>query len=276
VDTLFDLPRTRVLLDAVAGLSRGPISTLVNTHHNGDHVFGNQLVEGATIVGHRRCLEELEKAATPEFLKQVLQAEGDEGAIGYLKRAFAPFDFSGITITPPTVTFDDTYSVDLDGKRIDLYYFGPGHTLGDIVAFVPDDGVLYAGDLLFLGSTPLLWEGSLSNWISAVDRMLELGPRTVVPGHGPVTGPEGLVEMQGYLRLVVEDGARLRAEGLSAMEAALRIDVGPYRDWVDSERIALNMLRLYLELDGNPPETPIDAFEAFGAMAEVADARSRR
>lgn len=273
VDTFFDLALTRRLLAAVGETAGVPIRTLVNTHHNGDHCYGNQLVQGATIVGHRNCRDEMVRGGPPTLLAGIRDAPGDSGAIGYLRRVFAPFDFSGIEIVPPQVVFDDEHSVALDGRELRLLHFGPGHTLGDIVVWVPDEGVLYAGDLLFCGSTPLVWEGSLTNWMRAIDAMAALGPEVVVPGHGPVTDVDGLREMRGYLERVVALGRGLKAQGFEPLEAARRFDPGPYRAWLDSERIVLNFMRLWLELDGQPPETRVDAMQAFAGMAELASSR---
>jgi glyoxylase-like metal-dependent hydrolase (beta-lactamase superfamily II) len=275
IDTLFDLRLTGAMLDAIRETTALPIATLVNTHHNGDHCYGNQLLPRATIVGHRRCREEILRGLPPSALAAARQG-GDTPVALYLQRAFASFDFSGIELTPPTVVFDDALTVFAEGVEVRLMHFGPGHTLGDIVAFVPSDGVLYAGDLLFRGSTPLVWEGSISNWIDAIDRMLALGATTVVPGHGPVCGPEGLSDMQAYLRLVQERGRQLRAEGLEPFEAARKFDAGPWRDWLDSERIVLNFMRLWRELDGEPPDSRVDTMQAFAGMAELAATRGRQ
>lgn len=270
IDTFFDLPNTRELLTAVEATTDRPLTTLINTHHNGDHVWGNELVGAATIVSHRRCREELLKAPPPDFLVNVMQGPGDGGAVRYLQDAFSRFDFTGITVTPPTLVFDDALSLFLDGREIQLLHFGPAHTLGDVMVYVPEDKVLYAGDLLFLGSTPLSWEGSILNWIDAIDRMLALDVQTVVPGHGPVCGPDGLREMQDYLRLVADQARRMHGAGESAVDAAYKIDLGPYQHWVDSERIVLNCMRLFLEFNGEPPETTIDVFEVFGNLAQYA------
>lgn len=270
VDTFFDLPRTRDLLDGIRSTTDRPINTLVNTHHNGDHVWGNQLISGATIVGHRQCRTELLKGGPPELLAQIVQAPDDGGPVSYMKDAFRAFDFTGITVTPPTVVFDARMSLFQDDREIRLMHFGPAHTLGDVVIYVPDDRVLYAGDLLFLGSTPLLWEGSILNWIATIDELLSLDVQTVVPGHGPVCGPDGLREMQDYLRLIVREGRALHDAGVAPLDAAYRIDLGPYESWVDKERITVNLTRLYMELEGQPPETPLDPVEVFSGMAQYA------
>ena len=208
IDTFFDLKNTQELLDAVRSVTDKPITKVVNTHHNGDHCFGNQLVEGATIIGHHRCRTEMLTAASPALMAGLNEAP-DEGPTGYLKRAFSAFDFTGITIVPPTVTFEDRLWLHPGGTSVRLEYFGPCHTLGDIVAYVPDDDVLFAGDIAFIGSTPLVWEGSLLNWIETTHRIAALKPRVIVPGHGPVTDIDGLRSMGAYLGHVVAQGAEL-------------------------------------------------------------------
>ena len=269
VDTFFDLAITRELLDAVGKTVDRPIRRLVNTHHNGDHCWGNQLVEGAAIIGHSRCREGM-LAVPPAFLAAAKASDDDSATVRYFKRAFEPFDFGGIDVTPPTITFDDNLSLYLGPREIRLLYFGPCHTLGDVAVWMPDERVLFCGDLLFYGSTPLVWEGSLHNWIDTVDALLELQPDVVVPGHGPVTDAGGLRAMQDYLRLVVNEGRRLKERGLSPLDAAREVDLSDYADWKDSERIALNFMRLWLELDGRPAEEPVNTGEAFGAMAALA------
>lgn len=272
VDTFFDLPNTRELLDAVHTATDRPIRTLVNTHHNGDHTFGNQLVEGATIVGHTRCRDELLSGPSAAVLAAASDAADEPGAAGYLKRAFAPFDFTGIDVVPPTVTFEDALSLHSGDREIRLMYFGPCHTLGDIAVWVPDERVLFAGDLAFIGSTPLVWEGSLTNWIATVDRLLSLEPEVIVPGHGPVTDGEGLRSMDGYLRLVVTEGSKLKDAGLTPQQAAPEIDLGAYAQWKDPERLVLNLMRLWHELDGLPADSRVDVLEAFAGMDAYARA----
>ena len=269
VDTFMDLPKTTELLDAIRTVTDRPIRTVVNTHHNGDHTWGNQLVEGAKIVGHHRCRTEIITGTQPSMLATLQGADGN-GAVGYMKQAFSSFDFSGITAVPPTVTFEDRLWLHPGGVGVRLEYFGPCHTLGDIVAFVPDDRVLFAGDLAFIGSTPLVWEGSLLNWIDTVDRMISLKPSVIVPGHGPITDAEGLRAMQGYLSHLVTSGAALKDKGLSPIEAAREIDIGAYSEWKEPERLVMNLMRLWLELDGKRATERINGMEAFEQMAVLA------
>jgi cyclase len=275
IDTFFDLANTRELLDAVRSVTDLPIRKVVNTHHNGDHCWGNQLVEGATVIGHHRCRTELLTSASPALLAGLTAADGNgSGALSYLKRAFAPFDFNGIDIVAPTVTFEDRLWLHPGGTSVRLEYFGPCHTLGDIVAWVPEERVLFAGDIAFIGSTPLVWEGSLLNWVETIGRILAMKPRAIVPGHGPVTDVDGLRAMEAYLGHVIAKGAELKEKGLTPFEAARDLDIGAYAEWKDSERLVLNLMRLWLELDGKRPSERIDAMSAFGAIADLATERA--
>jgi cyclase len=272
IDTFMDLRNTRELLDSIEYATDRPVRNLVNTHHNADHTWGNQLVEGARVIGHHRCRAELITGTQPTMLAALSNADGVDGALGYMKEAFAPFDFTGIDLTPPTVTFEDRLWLHPGGIGVRLEYFGPCHTLGDIVAWVPDERVLFAGDIAFIDSTPLVWEGSIFNWIETVEALVALRPEVIVPGHGPVTDVNGLRSMEAYLRHLVSEGAKLKEKGLTPLEASYEIDLGPYADWKEPERIVLNLMRLWLELDGERASTRIDGMDAFAAMASFAAA----
>jgi cyclase len=154
------------------------------------------------------------------------------------------------------------------GREVTLFHYGPAHTLGDAVAWVPDERVLFTGDLLFLDVCPLIWDGTATRWLAALDAMLTLDPAVVVSGHGPVAGADGLRVLAGYFRLLLDQARTLHDAGVPAEEAVARLDLGDYARWVDIERTALNLLQAYRELDG--VEEPVDAFTGFAAMAEMA------
>jgi cyclase len=263
VDTFFDLPHTHRLLHEL------PVQPtfVVNTHYNGDHCWGNELAVGARIVAHEQCREQLVNGPQPALLAGLLAGDsGGDPTVSYVQRAMRRFDFDGITVTPPTEVFDGpSHSLDIGGRAVQLFHYGPAHTLGDCVVWVPDVRVLFAGDLAFWKVCPLVWDGTVTNWLRALDEMLALGPAVVVPGHGPVGGPEVLQELAGYFRLVAEQGKVLHDEGVPVDEAATRLDLGPYASWVDIERTALNVLQVYRELDGDTTE--LTALEAFARMA---------
>jgi len=122
------------------------------------------------------------------------------------------------------------------------------------VVHVPDAGVLFGGDLLFIGCTPIVWAGPIANWIVACDAMIAFDAPTVVPGHGPVTDPDGIRAVRGYLAHVAKEAEAAYRKGLSFVEAAQTIDLGEYATWLDAERVVPNVYRRYRELD--PDHTP--------------------
>lgn len=274
VDTLFDLPLTREMLAAMrdAAPAAEQIDTLVNTHANGDHCYGNELVAGAEIIASSACAEEMGDTP-PAALAQLVKTIGaQDTALGrWTRESFGAFEFDGITLTPPSRVFDGALELRVGDKRVELIEVGPAHTRGDVIVHVPDERVVYTGDILFIEGTPIVWEGPVSNWIDACDRIAALGAERIVPGHGPITDSRGAEAVKAYLAFV-HDAARERFEGgLSAAEAARDIELGEFAGWSDAERLAVNVDTVYREL-GAPGER--DLVGLFALMGELA-ARAR-
>ena len=261
VDTLFDLPLTRQMLAAMAPITDGaPITDAVITHSNGDHTHGNQLLDPAVRIIAAKCTaEEIAHDVPPEML--ALAQVGDLGpvATAWARERFGPFDFSGIRLRNADATFDDELTIDVGGRTVTLLNLGPAHTGADTVVHVPDAGVLFAGDLLFIGGTPIVWAGPIANWIAACDTMLGLNAPTVVPGHGPVTDADGIRAVRGYLVHVTEQADAAFRDGLSFQQAADAIDLGAYADWLDAERVVVNVYQRYRELGADMPQLPTTA-----------------
>ncbi len=268
VDTLFDLSLTRTMLAEIAGRVGKPIKRVVNTHHNGDHCWGNQLVAEAEIIGHSRFREEMLKM--PPEMTQALKSmpAEDEGAAA-LQHALAPFDFSGIELTPPTLLFDENLTLFVGELEVRLLHVGPAHTSTDVIVYVPQERVLYAGDIIFRLCTPIGWEGTFEKWIQALNRIIEINPDQIVPGHGPLCGIEGAVEMREYFQYVYREARSWFERGASPAEAAKSIDPGPYAGWTEPERIIFNVSRAYREFKQESPDTPIDLFEMAETMAAI-------
>ena len=273
VDTLFDLKLTAEMLAAMrdAAPAAHDIDTLVNTHANGDHCYGNQLVADATIITSAATAEELAEVS-PAMMAGMLENADQMGEAGaFFKQVFGPFDFTGIEIPPVSQTFSGELTVKVGDKSVELIEVGPAHTKGDVLVHVPEDGVVFTGDILFIDGTPIRWEGPVGNWIRACDRIEELGAAVIVPGHGPITDRSGARAVRDYL-VYVRDEARERFDaGLSADEAVKDIALGRYASWGDAERIAVNVYTLYREFSGSDERA--NAVELFGLMAAIASAR---
>ena len=190
-------------------------------------------------------------------------------------RLLGDWDFAGIELTPPTTLLDERLELDLDGVRVELLWVGPAHTAGDVIVHLPAERVVFTGDVLFRLCTPIGWEGTFAGWNAALERIVALDPAVVVPGHGPLCGVEGPREMQAYLRYVRAEARRSFDAGLPALEAARRLDLGPYAGWTEPERVLFNVERAYREFRGEPYDAPIDVTALFRGMFELRASRAR-
>jgi glyoxylase-like metal-dependent hydrolase (beta-lactamase superfamily II) len=274
VDTLFDLDLTARMLDSMSAQTSGaPVDTVVNTHANGDHCYGNGEVTrrfaDVEIVASSACAEEMGEVP-PAMLAALSDAPGDVGEL--FRGFFGEFNFDGIEMEMPTRTFDGRTELDVAGRHVELIEVGPAHTRGDTLVHVPDARTVYTGDILFIDGTPIVWAGPLSNWVTACDLMLEMDVETVVPGHGPITDKSGIAAVRDYLAFVdAEAGGRYEA-GLDAFDAAHEIArlIGAddrFASWGEFGRIAVNVETVYRGLDPSH-ETP-DVIEQFRRMAAL-------
>ena len=270
VDTLFDLHLTREMLATMTPhTATAPIATLLNTHANGDHCYGNQLVTGAEIIASEATAHEMAEVP-PAMLHALNTAPGEVGAL--FRHFFGAFDFDGIDVAMPTRTFHGRLDVEVGGRAVELIEVGPAHTRGDTIVYVPDAKTVYTGDILFIGGTPIVWAGPLSNWVAASDLMLGMDIETVVPGHGPLTDKAGVASVRDYLAFVDEAATGRHAAGLDAWDAAREIaqEIGAreeFRGWSEFGRIAVNVDTAYRSLD--PAYVAPNVVEQFRRMAEL-------
>jgi glyoxylase-like metal-dependent hydrolase (beta-lactamase superfamily II) len=274
VDTLFDVPLTREMLAAMKRAeprAAAKIGTLVNTHHNGDHCFGNECCEGAEIIAHTLAREAMAHEG-PQRLALMMDAAPSLGETGaFLTRCFGAFDFKGVTQTLPTTTFETEITRQVGSKTVHIMHVGPAHTPGDALVHVPRDRTVFTGDILFIEGHPVMWEGPVGNWIAACERILDMDVETVVPGHGPITDQRGVTAVRDYLVYIRDEAAKRYEAGLSAFDAARDIDMSDYDSWGDGERIVVNVATLYKEFSGE--RTANDAAALFGQMARLATDR---
>jgi len=270
VDTLFDLELTSDMLRKMRAAEplAADIGVLVNTHANGDHCHGNELVVGAEIIASNASAAEMAELP-PEAMAELMAHADDLGPLGdYFRHCFGHFRFDGIRFTPPTRTFDGELDLRVGDKPIRLVEVGPAHTRGDVLVHSPEDSVVFTGDILFIESTPIMWQGPVANWIEACNLIDDMEANLVVPGHGPITDKHGVAQVRHYLQFV-RDQARARYDaGLTAFEAARDIELSEYSAWSDPERIAVNVDSLYREFAGDEART--DLLELMRQMAALA------
>jgi glyoxylase-like metal-dependent hydrolase (beta-lactamase superfamily II) len=148
---------------------------------------------------------------------------------------------------------------------VELHELGPAHTGGDVIVHVPAASTAFVGDLAFIGGTPIVWAGPLANWCAAIDHIIDLGVDTIVPGHGPVCGPGELAEVGRYLAWVDAEATGRFHAGMSAAEAVADIDLGPWGQWGEAERIVANVATVYRHLDPAAPAPGV--VDVFAGMA---------
>jgi glyoxylase-like metal-dependent hydrolase (beta-lactamase superfamily II) len=274
VDTLYTLDLTQEMLDTMrAGVPAArSIDILVNSHADGDHTYGNQLVRGAQIIATAAAAADMAVDITAEQLRNVL-ANTDAMGVGgrFLRKVMAPFDFSGIELVLPTETFTGHKTLRVGDKTVELIDLGPAHSRGDLIVLVPEDRVVFVADLLFIGGHAPVWAGPISNWTRACDAILALDVDVIVPGHGPVSDKAGLRAFRDYLDYVETEATRMYERGLDVMQAARAIDLSAYAHWTDAERIAVAVDSTYRMLSGSTePRDRIALFTKMGELDEEA------
>jgi cyclase len=270
VDTLYDLALTeemlRAMRDAVPAAAR--IDTLVNTHANGDHCYGNQLVSGARIVASERTAVEMGELP-PAAMAALVEQAPEMGELGaFFLRCFGAFDFRGIELALPEDTFSGALEMTVGDLALELIEVGPAHTRGDTLIHAPSERVLFSGDILFAGAHPIAWAGPVSNWIAACERILAMDVAVIVPGHGPVSEPAAVAELKAYFEYLYAEAGKCHGEGMTPLQAARSISTERWADWGESERLVVTIGNIYRELSGDQePANPLVAFEQ---MAELA------
>ena len=276
VDTLFDFKSTSAMLSEMRGAvpKAETIDTLVNTHSNGDHTFGNKLAGAGEIVSSRICAEEMAERPPENLASLVRNANklGEGGHFLYEAMGPAKFNFEEIDeYVLPTRTFENELKMMVGDKEVQLFNVGPAHTGGDVLVYVPGDRTVFTGDILFNEGHPVIWEGPISNWVRACDMMLDWDLETVVPGHGAICGKDGIRKMKQYL-LYLDVEARKRYDaGMEVEEAALDISMTNFDGWFDAERIVINLHTLFGEYAGE--RLNFDRIKLFGMMARYANMR---
>ena len=174
--------------EAVHRVTNLPILYLVNTNHHGDHTFGNYAFPAETvIIAHRETARHMaEFEAEKELLLPTV--EGDASV------------FAGVSLRLPDLAYDDFVRIDLGSRSVELHHFGPGNTAGDTVVWVPEARVAWTGNLVIGMSIPPIFEGRTDVYLETIARFAaQLHVETIVPGHGPLTGPAALDSYMGYL-----------------------------------------------------------------------------
>jgi cyclase len=284
IDTQSDLAHARQMIEMFSKVWRGMPKRVIITHEDGDHVWGNQLFEGAEIIAHKSVPERMKLVANPEEIQHMQHGVANEAARKALQAVHPgvvaaglqlaeDYNFDGIELVLPTTLFDTRYELNLDGTEVNVIYVGPCHQMGDAIVHVPKERVVFAGDVIWQQCTPMGWVGSYEKWFQCLDLIIQLDPKVIVPGHGPLCGIEGATELKAYLQYVREESRKCFDAGLTSIDAAKRIEFGPYSEWRAPARLYMNVERAYREFRNMPPDGPWDQAATFDAIYHVAKAK---
>ncbi|MEW6303242.1 MAG: MBL fold metallo-hydrolase [Verrucomicrobiota bacterium] len=190
------------ILPKIKAITDKPIKFAFDTHHHGDHAYANQFwhENGATPVAHAGVVEEMKKYEPGRW----------DGTAKNRK------DVAASKLKMPTVLFQKDLFFD-DGKhRVELLHFGVAHTHGDGFAWLPKERILFTGDACVNGAFNFVGDGNITQWIQTLEKVKQLKPRLVCPGHGPMGGPEVLedqqrffIELRNEVKKLVDAGKKL-------------------------------------------------------------------
>ncbi len=188
IDTLISSKKAKQFITDIRKISDLPIKYVINTHYHLDHVFGNAEFKklGATIIAHKNCNANMHKFAAVN-----LQNIGNYG--------ITPEEMEGTEIAFPQITFSDSLELDLEKMTVDIKYVGASHTDGSVLVFVPEEKVLFTGDIVFTDYHPYMADGNVESWSNVLDFILTIDANKIIPGHGPISGKKDVNDMKEYI-----------------------------------------------------------------------------
>lgn len=291
IDTCWDLHFMREMLGHAASvLDAAPIAHVINTHADGDHCWGNQLFADGPITSTRASALQIRQHPPAQLRALQWGARlfqrlplGDVDALGrYMGDMLRPYRFGGVKLVAANRTFTGQTSIEVNGVTLRLIEVGPGHTDGDCIVHVPQRQVVYTGDILFVGVTPVAWAGPVSRIVEALQLVKTLDARFIVPGHGPLAS---LADVQGqidYWDWLQSTLAPMATAGMAPDLASRQCLAGasfkraPFAAWIAPERLFTSACTLYREwgVDTGGLSGPLGALDHFRRQARLAPAPS--
>jgi glyoxylase-like metal-dependent hydrolase (beta-lactamase superfamily II) len=224
---------------AIRQVTQQPVKYVINTGGQDHRWLGNGYfkAQGAEIIAHTKAVADMAERSGMQM----------NGLKGELKEKFA-----GTEAVLPTRTFEQELRLDLGGRDIRILHFQPAHTPGDSVVWLPKEGVLFSGDIVFvdrlLGVLPF---SNTSGWLTSFDAMAKLQPRLIVPGHGEVCDlTKAKRETADYLRLLLDHMVKAVNQGKDLQQAIDSLDQSAYANLPNYDLLkGGNASRVYLEAE---------------------------
>ena len=189
IDSLRVPSFARALIEDVRKITSKPIKYVIDTHSHWDHSWGNEEFPEATIIGHQNCHSEMLDVEAQKLWMDKIVTSNESWSE----------EAKTVTITPPTMTFNSKLSMHFGERVIELRYFGRAHTSGDIFIFLPEDKLVFTGDVAQDSGVPFMMDGYMEDWVETGRLLSELPVDRFVSGHGPVGEHVALVEAQDFI-----------------------------------------------------------------------------
>ncbi len=227
------------VLAAIRKTTDKPVRYVLDTHHHGDHAWGNAVwvKAGATVVAQRHCARLLRLTGPADF------AAAGKGPKGRK-------DVAESTLEQPTLIFDDKLVLDDGKQRLEFLHLGHSHTIGDAVAYLPRHRILCTGDACVNGAYNFMGHSSSASWIRCLEKMQQLDVAVVAPGHGPLAGKELLDKQKRYFRNLRRHVKAGIDAGKEVDDIVRSIDLPWYKEWTTVKPAVDNVKHVYNEYMG--------------------------
>jgi len=246
IDSEITPAAARALVTDLKAITDKPVRYVVDSHYHYDHAHGNQVfMANAQVIGHDNTYKRLLTNVMEQYtylssvqgipsrvdgLRQRIAQEKDAQQKATMERQVASSlayleQVKEIKVTPPNLTFKNTMTLHLGGRELQLLYLGRGHTDTDVVVFLPRERIVATGDLME-SQVSYMGDSYPDEWPATLDKLRALDFDTVMPGHGVVfKGKTKIEAFQGYVREVSRQANEFKKQGLTADQAAAKIDV---------------------------------------------------
>jgi phosphoglycerate dehydrogenase-like enzyme/glyoxylase-like metal-dependent hydrolase (beta-lactamase superfamily II) len=239
------------VIAAVKKTTDKPIRYVLDTHHHGDHAYGNAVfaAEGATVFAQANCARLLRLNGPKEFAEAGREPTGRK-------------DVRDSKLKVPSLVFDDKLVLDDGSQRVEFLFLGHAHTSGDAFAYLPRHKLLCTGDACVNGAYNFMGHSDSASWVRVLERAQQFDIKYVLPGHGPIAGKDLLERQKHYfveLRRQVKQGIE---DGKQLADIRKAIDMPWYKEWTTVSPAAANVEHVYNELTGRV--APWDLTEEYG------------